>query len=428
MGLRFLHLADLHLDTAFGGHQEAARQRLREGTRQAFEAAVDFALQQGLDALLVAGDGFDEARLSFGTELWLGAQVERLARGGVSLVWIAGNHDPGQASGKLARMGLGRKDAGSSAAWCERVHVIGAGKPVCIDIKGPGGELRGRIVAAGHATSNVTENLAAHFQPQTVDVPVVGLLHTQVHAARSSTEHAAYAPSSEADLAAPGYDYWALGHVHLRQRPFPAIPAWYAGNLCGRNPKETGPKGGLLVELEPGVPAAPEFISLAPVRWEQLEVRGLAACDNIAALLDQLLQAIHRAQDCAPQTELLVRLIPTGPCPMAACLASREERNALEEELRLQSGLLEVQLRPSRWHVARDLSELRSSPSALGSALDLIDHLAEDQGLLAELAPAHAAAQQDSPEHAQWCAQLLEGLGEELLQRVLPEPTDGGSA
>lgn len=428
MGLRFLHLADLHLDTAFGGRQEAARQRLREGTRQAFEAAVDFALQQGLDALLMAGDGFDEPRLSFGTELWLSAQVERLARGGVSLVWIAGNHDPGQASGKLARMGLGCNAAGTSAAWGERVHVVGTGRPVCIDIKGPGGELRGRIVAAGHASSNVTENLAAHFQPQAVDVPVVGLLHTQVHAARSSTEHAAYAPSSEADLSAPGYDYWALGHVHLRQRPFPEIPAWYAGNLCGRNPKETGPKGGLLVELEPGVPAAPEFISLAPVRWEQLEVRGLEACDNAATLVDSLLQAIHGAQESAPQAELLVRLVPSGPCPMAASLANRAERETIEEELRLQSGLLEVQLRPNNLHVPRDLSELRSSPSALGSALDLIDRLAEDPQLLAELAPALAASEEAGADRAQWTAQLLEGLGEELLQRVLPEPTDGGNA
>ncbi|MFT7677075.1 MAG: exonuclease SbcD [Planctomycetota bacterium] len=415
MGLRFLHLADLHLDTAFGGRQEAARQRLREGTRQAFEAAVDFALEQGLDALLVAGDGFDEPRLEFATELWLSAQVERLARGGVHLVWIAGNHDPGAASGKLARMGLGR-----STAWGERVHVVGAGKPVCIDIHGPKGKLRGRIVAAGHTSSKVTENLAARFRPQTVDVPVVGLLHTQVHAARSSTEHAAYAPSSAEDLAAPGYDYWALGHVHLRQRPFAEIPAWYAGNLCGRNPKETGPKGGLLVELEPGVPAAPEFISFAPVRWEQLEVRGLGAVDSAGALLEHLLQAIHQAQENAPETELLVRLIPSGPCPMAACLRSHEERAAIEEELRLQSGLLEVQLRPHRLHVARDLSELRSSPSALGNALDLIEGLAEDPQLLAELAP-DLAFPDGSP------AQLLEGLGEELLQRVLPEPDAGAS-
>ena len=39
MGFRFLHLADLHLETRFGG-STATRERLRRATHEAFERAV----------------------------------------------------------------------------------------------------------------------------------------------------------------------------------------------------------------------------------------------------------------------------------------------------------------------------------------------------------------------------------------------------
>ena len=42
MSFRFLHLADLHLDTRFGG-REATRARLREATLEAWFAAVELA-------------------------------------------------------------------------------------------------------------------------------------------------------------------------------------------------------------------------------------------------------------------------------------------------------------------------------------------------------------------------------------------------
>ena len=63
-------------------------------------------------------------------------------------------------------------------------------------------------------------------------------------------------------------DYWALGHVHVRGRIDPAVPAYYSGNLQGRHAKETGAKGGLLVELDAdGLDGDPEFVALAPVEF-----------------------------------------------------------------------------------------------------------------------------------------------------------------
>lgn len=433
MSLRFLHLADLHLDTAFGGHQAATRERLRLATREAFSAAIDLALAESLDAVLVAGDGFDDERLDFGTELWLAREVERLARGGVTLVWIAGNHDPGAAGDRLARMSLGQSPAARSTGWGQRVHVIRGKRPSTVDLLGPDGILRGRVIGAGHPTSKETDNLAARFPRQdATNVPVVGLLHTQVHAARGSAEHAPYAPSTEADLLAPGYDYWALGHVHLRGRPFPSVPAWYAGNLCGRNPKECGPKGGLLVELEPGVPPKPAFVALAPTRWEQVPVTGLDRCTSPAMLMELLLRALRQEQDRVAPQELLLRLIPSGPCPLASDLGDQRVLAALEAELRDASGLIEVQIRPKSLFVPRRLGEIRNHPSALAEALSLAecweaDPTTIDPAMTEGLASLRNSASDPEVQRERLEA-VVQGLSERLLQRAFPRAGEDSEA
>ena len=66
--MRFVHVADVHLDTSFSGRTPEVRARLREASRRAFRAAVDLAIREDAHALLIAGDLFDGDRLSFPTE------------------------------------------------------------------------------------------------------------------------------------------------------------------------------------------------------------------------------------------------------------------------------------------------------------------------------------------------------------------------
>ena len=93
--MRFLHVADVHLDTSFAGRSDSARRRLRDASRQAFQAAVDLAIREDVHAFLVAGDLFDSERLSFSTERFLLEQAHRLGDHGITVVYATGNHDPG---------------------------------------------------------------------------------------------------------------------------------------------------------------------------------------------------------------------------------------------------------------------------------------------------------------------------------------------
>ena len=96
--MRFLHVADVHLDTSFSGRSEAVRRRLRDASREAFRNAVDLAIREDVHAFLIAGDLFDGERLSFQTERFLLEQTERLGDHGITVVYATGNHDPGGVS------------------------------------------------------------------------------------------------------------------------------------------------------------------------------------------------------------------------------------------------------------------------------------------------------------------------------------------
>ncbi len=95
--MRFVHVADVHLDTSFAGRSEAVRHRLREASREAFRRAVDLAIREEVHAFLVAGDLFDSDRLSLRTERFILEQILRLGDHGIAAVYATGNHDPGAA-------------------------------------------------------------------------------------------------------------------------------------------------------------------------------------------------------------------------------------------------------------------------------------------------------------------------------------------
>ena len=109
--MRFLHLADVHLDTPFAGRRPEVRRRLRGAVREAFGTAVDTALEESVDAVVIAGDLFDGATLSFQTERFLLDELRRLTEVGIPVVYATGNHDPG------------RQQRRSRIEWPTGVHV-----------------------------------------------------------------------------------------------------------------------------------------------------------------------------------------------------------------------------------------------------------------------------------------------------------------
>jgi len=390
MGFRFLHLADCHLETSFGGRPET-RERLRRATREAFKRALDYAIEERLHAVLIAGDLYDDRLLSNRTELWLVREIRRLAEAGVWLLAACGNHDPGGPEWRAAQLGL---EAGPEA-WRSRVRWFRDPTPEAVTVTDPEGRPVGVVVGAGHASDRESENLAARFGPAEGSLPVVGLLHTQVEASPGSDRHERYAPSSHADYRRLDYSYFALGHIHQRQRVAGDLPVYYAGNLQGRH-------------------------RFGPLRWARLRVANLPAEGSLSALIDHLAGRIA-AERRGDFEELAIRLELAGATPHARVLRSPEERSALEDDLAAACGAVEVQLRDAGVRLPCNRGTLREVPTVLAEALVLIERLHSEDALLLELEPAPLAHDpRDDASRLRYLRELLDDLPEELVERCLP--------
>lgn len=425
--MRLLHIADVHLDTAFASRSQDVRNRLRRASREAFARAVDTALEERMDAFLIAGDLFDGVRLSFETERFLAEQLLRLDKGGVQTVYATGNHDPGDDD---ARVG--------SLAWPKSTTVAANAGPHAVPVLGRDGQAAGWVTAAGHAGPRETADLSLAMRPRLgTSLPQVALLHTQASAAggaKASVDragpgggvHRPYAPSNVENLRRAGFHYWALGHVHRRQAVSDDPAIHYPGNLQGRNPVETGPKGGLVVDL--GSAAGPplvEFREFAPVRWERLVVSGL---EN-AQTLEQLVQTAAREWDRLraedpgpPNVEWMVVAELVGPTALWRELRRAGEAEVLEDELAERLSVLGIEVRTAavRPRIRPDDHEARRD--VLGEVLRLAKEVAGGGAELGLGASDFAGFDPErDPSLEAYLSRLVEGGAEEIVSRMLVE-------
>lgn len=80
--MRFLHAADIHLDSPLAGLRQRAGARGDElvgATRRAFRNLVQFAIDQKVELLLIAGDNYDGRHRHYGSLLhfarWTGSRM-----------------------------------------------------------------------------------------------------------------------------------------------------------------------------------------------------------------------------------------------------------------------------------------------------------------------------------------------------------------
>jgi exonuclease SbcD len=411
--MRFVHVADVHLDTSFAGRSEPVRRRLREASREAFRRAVDLAIREDVHAVLVAGDLFDGDRLSFRTERFLLEQAGRLADHRITMVYATGNHDPGSP-----------ETGPRTLAWPSNVHVVGDATPRKVQIPDAAGEPVGYVSAIGHATPQESQDLSRLLPRPLGDLPEVGLVHTQVHASLGASEHHNYAPSELTYLLRAGYDYWALGHVHVRQPLADDPPVWYAGSLQGRTHADQGERGALLVDLSDRAAPAVSFRSLAPVRWETLEVDRLDSAESLDDLERQVQlawTAQRGADPGASGTEWMARVILSGPCPLWSELRGDEDRELLERELREILGVLEVVVVTEQVHPVLSLDDHHERVDVLGAALRLAEAVGRGEATLPGVEPGELVGlSSDDPVAVErYVRQLMEGVDGEIAARLL---------
>jgi hypothetical protein len=283
---RFVHAADLHLDTPFKGIGSTApsvAERLREASLDAFDSLVDLCLERRAAFLVIAGDIYDGPERGLRAQLRFRDGLARLSAAGISSLVVHGNHDPVE-TGWSALNG----------PWPERVTVFSAGTVQAVPI-----EVDGITVATVQGISFAQraepENLARRFAQVAGPGFQVGVLHCNVQGAASGYDN--YSPCTLEELQRIGLDYWALGHVHtamiLSGRADGEEP-WvvYPGNLQARSPKpsERGPKGATVVHVRGGRVAGVEPVACDVVRFDLVQL-DVAVVADLAALRGRLFDA-----------------------------------------------------------------------------------------------------------------------------------------
>lgn len=328
-----VHAADIHLDSPLRGlsriGEDNARE-LRRSTRLALANLVNLVLERKADLLVIAGDLYDGTWHDFGTGQFFIEQIAKLHDEKIPVVIASGNHD---AASQITR----------SLTLPPSVHMLATDKPESITFDDFDAVVHGQ----GYAVRDVRDNLAAAYPDPVSGLINIGVLHT---AGAGPSDHMPYAPCSVADLEALRYDYMALGHIHQRGPVADGeFPAYFSGNLQGRNPRETGPKGVLLVELEAGSRARIDFEPVDVARWSQLDVdtTGITDYDNLADVIRNRMS--DEVADAKGRTVIL-RVNITGTSAIAGRLADDERLQADMEGLALQTGAVldkvKVRVRP----------------------------------------------------------------------------------
>ena len=297
MRIRFVHAADLHLDSPFTGLKAAApadvANALYHATFDAYENIINLCISEQVDALLVAGDVFDGADRSLRAQLKFVEGLKKLDTEGIRSFVCHGNHDP--LDGWQARLDY--------PPGCRRFGPEWEAVPVFEDPD------RALIHGISYRKRDVTENLALRLGNVDPGPFSIGLVHGNVG---NNPEHGAYAPCSLDDLAQSGVHYWALGHVHTRQvlnEQGPTVV--YPGNPQGRHPNETGARGVYLVEVDDGGNVGLDFRPMDTVRWARLD-SDIAALDTEQDLLDALHKGMQALLDGADGQSVVVRVRLTG--------------------------------------------------------------------------------------------------------------------
>ena len=408
MAYRFVHTADLHLDSPLKSlalRDAALAEVIGNASRAVFTRIIDLCLEEGVDALLIAGDLYDGAQTSMKTARFLTQELRRLDAAEIETFIIRGNHD---AESRIT----------AQLVLPESVTIFGAQAGVERRSKGA---LDIAIHGISFARPHAPDSLLDRFKAPVPGAVNIGMLHTSLDGAAG---HDPYAPCRLVDLQDSGFAYWALGHIHARAHHAGACHVVMPGIPQGRDIGEAGEKSVTLVTVADDGTLTVEARPIAVARFARLEV-ALDGAVDWPGVVSVLSAALREARRDHGEDHIVVRPVLTGRTPLLWRLR-RDLELLLEEARTTAEGIgtlwidkLELtctdEARPDSAgplaELARQIAGMGSPPAAIQAEADaVIEALAkalprELRGMLGD-DPATQAALRD--------ALLQEGAAEVL--------------
>jgi DNA repair protein SbcD/Mre11 len=313
---RFVHAADIHLDSPLRSlalRNPGLAELIGNASRQVFVRIVDLCLDERVDALLLAGDLYDGDQTSMKTARFLIEQLRRLHAAGVRVFIIRGNHD---ALSKITK----------ELVLPDSVTVFG-GRADTVEMLRDRGERPILVHGLSFAKPQAPESLLGKYKPPVEGAINIGLMHTSLDGAPG---HDVYAPCSTAHLAASGFQYWALGHIHKRSTTEGACAIVMPGIPQGRDVGESGSKSVTLVSVldDGSLSLAERVVSMAQFERVAVHASGLV---DWRELVTRIESALGEASDRSESDHLVARVFVSGATPLAWTI--RRDADVLHAEV-----------------------------------------------------------------------------------------------
>lgn len=283
--MKFIHFADAHLDSPFRGLSflpSNAFNEIHQAANKSLENIVDFALKEKVDLVLIAGDTFDSNSPSPKSQLFFAEQIKKLTDAQIQVVMIFGNHDHMSKEDLLVESNP-YFDLLGNGEHVQRVsHVTESG-------------FKYNVTGFSYLNNHIEKDKISEF-PARDALYNFGLMHAGQKSGEKSQN--VYAPFSLEKIKSLNYDYFALGHIHLRQILSENPWIVYPGNIQGRQIGELGIKGCYFGEInELTKKTNITFIPTSPILWDKvdLEIKGaLSKQDLLIKIGDQINKKISQ--------------------------------------------------------------------------------------------------------------------------------------
>ncbi len=367
---RFLHAADIHLDSPLKGlehYPDAPVEQIRLAARRAFDNLVDTAIDEKTDFVVISGDLYDGDWKDFNTGIYFINRMGRLRDAGIPVFMVSGNHD---AASQITR----------SLKLPDNVTLFGHRSAGTVHIDHLGVTVHGQ----SFSTRSVKEDLVRNYPQGDPSLFNIGILHTSLN---GRPGHEPYAPCTLDALRSKGYQYWALGHVHQREEVSRDPWVVFSGNIQGRHIRETGPKGCTLVTVDGGSVVCVEERELDVLRWVVCRVNP-ARCDSVDTLCGLVSEVFEAERARADGRPLAVRLYVEGITPLHNRL--HDQTLHLNEEFRaLAANLGDVWLEKIeiRTRMSAGKEEIGDAASPMFAILKSLEAFSLEEPDLAGLVP-----------------------------------------
>ena len=333
MGLKILHLADLHLGVESYGRLDPATglsSRLLDFLA-VFDQVVDYALANKVDLVLFCGDAYKSREPTPTQQREFAKRINRLASNGIAVFLLVGNHDLPTAIGKAttteifdtlairnvyvsSRPDIYRIQTKSgpvqvaSLPWPRRGLLLSKEETKNLDFN----QIKQKLEAA------LTRIISVHASQLDPALPAILAAHVWVTGAKAGSEKMITIGQDHAllpgNVANPAFDYIALGHIHKHQVVSSNPPVVYAGSLERLDfSEEADEKGFYVVEIEPDKEVGKRPVSFAfhpvqarrfltiEVNLESFQRKGI---DPTATVLRAIAQQADKVRDAIVRLQL----------------------------------------------------------------------------------------------------------------------------